>query len=73
MQNFLPLPDGRALIAGPAQANTLASVASFSVRDAERLPACYKMLDAPVARPVGCPADGPPIPQTRRQCAARHP
>jgi phytoene dehydrogenase-like protein len=49
MQNFLPLPDGRALIAGPAQANTLASVASFSVRDAERLPAYYKMLDAAVA------------------------
>jgi phytoene dehydrogenase-like protein len=49
MQNFLPLPDGRALTAGPAQANTLASVRSFSVRDAERLPAYYKMLDAAVA------------------------
>jgi len=41
MQNFLPLPDGRA--------RTAASVASFSARDAQRLPAYYKMLDAAVA------------------------
>ena len=49
MQNFLPLPDGRALTAGPAQANTLASVQSFSARDAERLPGYFKMLDSSVA------------------------
>jgi len=49
MQNFLPLPDGRALTAGPESARTAASVASFSARDAERLPAYYKMLDAAVA------------------------
>ena len=48
MQNFLPLPDGRALTAGPAQANTLASVQGFSARDADRLPAYFKMLDAAV-------------------------
>jgi phytoene dehydrogenase-like protein len=49
MQNFLPLPDGRALTAGPDSVRTKASVASFSARDAERLPAYYKMLDAAVA------------------------
>jgi phytoene dehydrogenase-like protein len=48
MQNFLPLPDGRALTAGPDSARTTASVRSFSARDAERLPAYYKMLDAAV-------------------------
>jgi phytoene dehydrogenase-like protein len=48
MQNFLPLPDGRALTAGPDSARTIASVSSFSMRDAERLPAYYKMLDAAV-------------------------
>ena len=48
MQNFLPLPDGRALTAGPDSARTSASVRSFSARDAERLPAYYKMLDAAV-------------------------
>ena len=48
MQNFLPLPDGRALTAGPDSARTAASVRSFSARDAERLPAYYKMLDAAV-------------------------
>jgi phytoene dehydrogenase-like protein len=48
LQNFLPLPDGRALTAGPAQAHTLASIRSFSARDAERLPAYYSMLDAAV-------------------------
>src|SRR6476619_7397635 len=35
MQNFLPLPDGRALTAGPDSARTLESVRSFSARDAE--------------------------------------
>ncbi len=48
MQNFLPLPDGRALTAGPDSARTLAAVRGFSPRDADRLPAYYKMLDAAV-------------------------
>jgi len=48
MQNFLPLPDGRSLVAGPDGARTKASVASFSKRDAERLPGYYKMLDSAV-------------------------
>jgi phytoene dehydrogenase-like protein len=48
MQNFLPLPDGRALTAGPTQANTISSISNFSTRDAERLPAYYQMLDAAV-------------------------
>jgi phytoene dehydrogenase-like protein len=48
MQNFLPLPDGRALTAGPDSARTLESIASFSARDAARLPAYHKMLDAAV-------------------------
>jgi phytoene dehydrogenase-like protein len=48
MQNFLPLPDGRALTAGPDSARTTAAVKSFSPRDAERLPGYYQMLDASV-------------------------
>jgi phytoene dehydrogenase-like protein len=48
MQNFLPMPDGRALVAGPDSERTFASVKSFSARDAERLPGYYKMLDAAV-------------------------
>jgi phytoene dehydrogenase-like protein len=48
MQNFLPLPDGRALTAGPTQANTISSISNFSTRDAQRLPGYYKMLDAAV-------------------------
>jgi phytoene dehydrogenase-like protein len=48
VQNFLPLPDGRALIAGPDSSRTHASVKSFSARDAGRLPAYYRMLDAAV-------------------------
>ncbi len=48
MQNFLPMPDGRALTAGPDGARTTASVRSFSARDADRLPDYYKMLDAAV-------------------------
>ena len=48
MQNFLPLPDGRALTAGPTQANTISSISNFSTRDAERLPAYYQRLDAAV-------------------------
>ena len=48
MQNFLPLPDGRALTAGPDSARTMAAVRSFSARDADRLPGYYRMLDASV-------------------------
>jgi phytoene dehydrogenase-like protein len=48
MQNFLPLPDGRALTAGPAQVDTVAAVHRFSPRDAERLPAYFSMLDGAV-------------------------
>jgi phytoene dehydrogenase-like protein len=48
MQNFLPLPDGRALVAGPDGARTAASVRAFSARDAERLPAYHAMLDSAV-------------------------
>ena len=48
MQNFLPLPDGRALTAGPDSKRTLESVRSFSARDAERLPSYYQSLDAAV-------------------------
>ncbi len=48
MQNFLPLPDGRALTAGPDSARTLAAVRSFSARDADRLPSYYAMLDGAV-------------------------
>ena len=48
MQNFLPLPDGRALTAGPDSARTLESVRSFSARDAARLPDYFAMLDGAV-------------------------
>jgi len=48
MQNFLPLPDGRALTAGPDSARTLESVRSFSERDAARLPQYFRMLDGAV-------------------------
>ena len=48
MQNFLPLPDGRALTAGPDSARTLESVRSFSARDAARLSDYFAMLDGAV-------------------------
>ncbi|HLT45075.1 MAG TPA: NAD(P)/FAD-dependent oxidoreductase [Luteimonas sp.] len=44
--NFLPLPDGRAFRLGGE--HTQAEVAKWSVRDAERLPAYYAMLDGVV-------------------------
>jgi phytoene dehydrogenase-like protein len=49
MQNFLPLPDGTALCAGPSSADTLAAVRQRSPADAERLPAFYAMLERVVA------------------------
>ena len=44
MSNFVPLSDGRALEAG--QGRTIASVARFSSRDAERLPEYERRLEA---------------------------
>lgn len=49
VQNFLPLPDGRAFMSGPTSAATSASLAQFSRRDAERLPAYHAMLGEAVA------------------------
>ncbi|HEX6637725.1 MAG TPA: NAD(P)/FAD-dependent oxidoreductase [Steroidobacteraceae bacterium] len=60
VQNFLPLPDGRALIAGPDSSRTHASVKSFSARDAGRLPAYYRMLDAAVELLRGQLLETPP-------------
>lgn len=51
MQNFLPLPDGGALCAGPTPHDTLAAVQQHSLRDAERLPAFHATL-AHAARAV---------------------
>ncbi|MEO8445705.1 MAG: NAD(P)/FAD-dependent oxidoreductase, partial [Gammaproteobacteria bacterium] len=47
-QNFLPLPDGDGLLAGPGLAKTAPAVARFSARDAARLPDYYAMLDRAV-------------------------
>ncbi len=47
-QNFLPLPDGRALTTGPTLAATQAALARFSRRDAERLPDFHAMLERAV-------------------------
>jgi phytoene dehydrogenase-like protein len=60
MQNFLPLPDGRALTAGPDTARTLASIRSFSERDAARLPDYFRMLDAAVELLRGQLLETPP-------------
>src|SRR5688500_1652916 len=49
VQNFLPLPNGDSLSAGPGMEATLAEVRRHSARDAERLPAYYAMLDRAVA------------------------
>jgi phytoene dehydrogenase-like protein len=48
MQNFLPMPDGRALTAGPDSKRTYESVRGFSPRDADKLQGYYEMLDASV-------------------------
>ena len=49
LQNFLPLPDGRALTAGPAQADTLAAIRSRSPRATPNVcPPTTRMLDAAV-------------------------
>jgi len=44
MQNFLPLPDGRAFCSGPALEDTLSALQQHSPRDAERLPAFHAVL-----------------------------
>ncbi len=44
MQNFLPLPNGSALCAGPSLGDTIAAVQQHAPRDAERLPAFHAML-----------------------------
>jgi len=43
--NFLPLPDGAYLKVGGGLEATQAEFARFSPRDAQRLPAYYRMLD----------------------------
>jgi len=45
VSNFLPLADASYLKIGPTLERTQAEVARFSVRDAERLPAYYAMLE----------------------------
>ena len=49
MQNFLPLPDGRAFCAGPTPADTLAAVQRLSPADATRLPDYSAMIERVVA------------------------
>jgi len=44
--NFLPLPDGRSFRLGPTLADTQRELARFSARDAERLPAYYRTIEA---------------------------
>ncbi len=45
LQNFLPLPDGSALCAGPTLADTVTAVRQRSPTDAERLPHFHRMLE----------------------------
>jgi phytoene dehydrogenase-like protein len=49
MLNFAPLADGRALEIGNDSADTRRSLAQFSARDAERLPAYHAELETMVA------------------------
>jgi phytoene dehydrogenase-like protein len=60
MQNFLPLPDGRALCSGPALEDTLAAVRQHSPRDAERLPGFHAMLGHAAAVLRGLLLETPP-------------
>jgi phytoene dehydrogenase-like protein len=59
-QNFLVLPEGDGLLAGPGLAKTAPAVARFSARDAERLPAYYAMLDRAVGLLRGTLLKTPP-------------
>ena len=43
--NFLPLPDGQAFRLGPDAATTQSELARFSTRDAQRLPAYYRVIE----------------------------
>ncbi|MEO7386476.1 MAG: NAD(P)/FAD-dependent oxidoreductase [Gammaproteobacteria bacterium] len=47
-QNFLVLPDGDGMLAGPGLEKTVPAVARFSTRDAARLPDYFAMLDRAV-------------------------
>ncbi|MGQ0834423.1 MAG: phytoene desaturase family protein [Gammaproteobacteria bacterium] len=60
VQNFLPLPNGDSLSAGPGTESTLAEARRHSARDAERLPAYYEMLDRVVAFLRGMLRETPP-------------
>jgi len=60
MQNFLPLPDGTALCAGPTLADTLVAVQQRSPEDAERLPAFHAMLERVVTYLRGLLLKTPP-------------
>ncbi len=60
LQNFLPLPDGRALSVGPTLADTLAAVKQHCPRDAERLPAFHAMLERVVRYLRGLVVEIPP-------------
>ena len=66
--NFLPLPDGGSLRVGPDTAATQAELARFSTRDAERLPAYYRMLEriADVLRDLAQADAAAPCRRTRR-------
>jgi len=48
VQNFVVVPGGDGMCAGPGLARTLSEVARFSARDAARLPGYYAMLDRAV-------------------------
>ena len=59
-QNYLVLPDGDGLLAGPGLARTVPAVARFSARDAARLPDYYAMLDRAVGLLRGTLLKTPP-------------
>ncbi|MDP2325593.1 MAG: NAD(P)/FAD-dependent oxidoreductase [Gammaproteobacteria bacterium] len=48
VQNYVVLPDGDGMCAGPGLARTMSEVARYSARDAARLPDYYAMLDRAV-------------------------
>jgi len=48
MQNFLPLPNGDSFSAGPNTQATIAELRRYSIRDADRLPLFYALLERAV-------------------------
>jgi len=64
--SFTPFPDGRSLLMGPDRAATLAEVARFSRRDAERLPRYEAMLERIAAVIEPTLVQTPPDPFSRR-------